>query len=192
MYVRDMITCSSPQTDLGTSPVKPKMSGEGPEPSVDPAHLLACLRCFTEATQRATLPAAAAGSAGAGAAAPAAEAELGWEEAGSLVWDAAAIPDDAAYLLQELPDLPMLLGAALTATAAAESWRALEICLGIIGNLACHAGPKQRLLQQQGLPELLLDRLLWLDDAASLAECCRCVASVLADDSTNDPAVSLL
>ena len=36
--------------------------------------------------------------------------------------------------------MPALLPALVTATAAAERWRALEIALGVAGNLACHAG----------------------------------------------------
>lgn len=71
----------------------------------------------------------------------------------------------------------------LTAAAANERWRALEIALGTLGNLACHAGTKQLLLGQAGLPQLLLDTVLWVDDSASLAELCRCLTSLLADSS---------
>ena len=69
----------------------------------------------------------------------------------------------------------------LTAAAARERWRALEIGLGTLGNLACHASAKRLLLGQAGLPQLLLDTLLWQDDSAALAELCRCLASLLAD-----------
>lgn len=175
-------------TGLKTSAPETRMpESRKDEPFVDPAHLLACLRCFVEAVQPAT-PCDPACSRGGGAAAAAAEAELCWEEAGCLVWDAAAMPDDAEYLVQELPELAGLLAATLASSAAAERWRALEICLGIVGNLASHTAPKRRLLQHQGLPELLVDRLLWLDDAPSLAECCRCLATVL-DDPASDSGV---
>ncbi len=97
------------------------------------------------------------------------------------MWDCAALPDDAAFLVKH--DLPAMLPPLLTAAAAAERWRALEIALGTLGNLACHAGTKQLLLGQAGLPQLLLDTLLWVDDAASLAELCRCLTSLLADSS---------
>lgn len=148
---------------------------------------------------------------------------LGWEEAGCAVWDAAALPDDAAFLCQHgaLDMLPPLLAA----TAAKEEWRALDIGLGerlacmgsscgglvracgaaastllshpftpepslhalllailqagTLGNLACHPAPKAALLSQPGLPDLLLGRLLWVDDAAALAELCRCLACLL-------------
>lgn len=116
------------------------------------------------------------------AAADAADDEpLGWEEAGCLVWDVAALPDDAAFLVQH--GLPAMLPPLLAATAAAERWRPLEIGLGVLGNLACHAAVKPQLLQQRQLAELLLDTALWVDDAASLAELCRCLASLLADSN---------
>ena len=47
------------------------------------------------------------------------------------MWDAAALPDDAAFLLQH--GLPAMLQPLLTATAAREQWRALEIGLGELG-----------------------------------------------------------
>lgn len=106
---------------------------------------------------------------------------LGWEEAGCLVWDCAALPDDAAFLVRH--ELPAMLPPLLTTAAANERWRALEIALGTLGNLACHAGTKQLLLGQAGLPQLLLDTVLWVDDSASLAELCRCLTSLLADSS---------
>lgn len=60
---------------------------------------------------------------------PAADGEvLGWEEAGCAVWDAAALPDDAAFLAQH--GAPAMLPPLLEATAAKEEWRALEIGLG--------------------------------------------------------------
>ena len=124
-------------------------------------------------------PPAAAPAADADADAANGEEPLGWEEAGCLVWDVAALPDDAAFLLSH--DLPAMLAPLLTAAAAKEQWRVLEIGLGVLGNLACHAPAKTLLLGQPQLPPLLLDTLLWVDDAAALAELCRCLASVLAD-----------
>ena len=52
--------------------------------------------------------------------------------------------------------------------------------LGTLGNLACHAAVQQQLLEQAGLPELLLEQLLWVDDPPSVAELCRCLAALLA------------
>lgn len=109
------------------------------------------------------------------------EAALGWEEAGCLVWDAAALPDDAAFLVQH--GVPAMLLPLLSAACAGELWRELEIGLGILGNLACQPAPKRQLLGQEALPALLLDRLLWVDDAASLGELCRCLAGLLVDGS---------
>lgn len=132
-----------------------------PEPSVDPQYLIKAVRSFVGVSQPADTEAS----------------ELGWEEAGSLVWDSSAMADDAAFLLRELPELPGMLAATLTATAAAEQWRAVEIGIGILGNLACHAATKQHLLDQEQLPELLMDKLLWIDDAAALAELLRALAA---------------
>lgn len=97
------------------------------------------------------------------------------------MWDSSALPDDAAFLVKH--DLPAMLPPLLTAAAANERWRALEIALGTLGNLACHVGTKQLLLGQEGLPQLLLDIILWVDDSASLAELCRCLTSLLAESN---------
>lgn len=93
------------------------------------------------------------------------------------MWDVAGLPDDAAFLLGH--GLPAMLPPLLTAAAAREQWRVLEIGLGVAANLACHKEAREQLLQLEGLPELLLDQLLWVDDSASLAELCRCVAGLL-------------
>lgn len=103
---------------------------------------------------------------------------VGWEEAGCLLWDVAALPDDAAFLLKH--GLPAMLPPLLTAAAARERWRALEIGLGTAANLACHDDARRQLVQLQGFPALLLDRLLWVDDVGSLTEACRCASALLA------------
>ncbi len=103
---------------------------------------------------------------------------LGWEEAGCLLWDVAALPDDAAFLLQH--GLPAMLPPLLTAAAVRERWRALEIGLGTAANLACHDDARRQLVQLPDLPALLLERLLWVDDVGSLTEACRCAAALLA------------
>lgn len=154
------------------------------EPSLDPSFLLKAVRSFLAgAAQPATDDEMPSERAKAPSAEEEAEGEdgLGWEEAGCLVWDCAALPDDAAFLVRH--ELPAMLPPLLTAAAANERWRALEIALGTLGNLACHAGTKQLLLGQAGLPQLLLDTILWVDDSASLAELCRCLTSLLADSS---------
>ena len=153
------------------------------EPSVDPGYLLRALRTFVRAAVDSNVT--EEGGDGQGA--------LGFEEAGCLVWDCAALEEDAAFLLQHgVQEMLMPFLTAVAARAASEvaagaahsaqrQWRALEIGLGILGNLACHPGAKRTLLQQQGLEELLLSRLLWVDDAASLAELCRCLAALMGE-----------
>ncbi|PSC67077.1 saal1 isoform X1 isoform A [Micractinium conductrix] len=105
------------------------------------------------------------------------EEPLEWEEAGCLVWDVAALADDAAFLVAH--GMPALLPALVTATAAAERWRALEIALGVAGNLACHADARRALLEEEALPGAVLEAALWVDDAAALDEACRCAAALL-------------
>lgn len=139
------------------------------EPAVDPQHLLQSLRRFL--TMSAATPATTANADK--------EGELGFEEAGTLVWDATMMPDDAAFLMGELPELPGALAAAAAAAAAHKRWRALEICLGILGNLACHPRANRRILEEEGLPTACLAKLLWVDDAASLAELLRLITGVL-------------
>lgn len=143
---------------------------------MDAAYLLRALRTFVaQAESRPSPETAQAEETGAAAEE---DSQLGWEDAGCLVWDVAALPDDAAFLLRH--GLPAMLPPLLAATAASEHWRALEIGLGIAANLACHAGARAQLLQLGGMPELLLESLLWVDDSASLGEVCRCTAALLA------------
>lgn len=150
-----------------------------PEPSVNPSHLLKSLRVFVA---EAAGPAEAEGGEPAFDTAQGADTDggeaVGWEEAGCLLWDVAALPDDAAFLLKH--GLPAMLPPLLTAAAARERWRALEIGLGTAANLACHDDARRQLVQLQGFPALLLDRLLWVDDVGSLTEACRCASALLA------------
>ena len=138
------------------------------EPSVDPGYLLKAVRSYL--LHLTGLPEASASQDAA--------ATLPLEETGCLVWDVAALPDDAAFLVQQ--GLPAMLAPALAAAAARQQWRGLEMGLGTLGNLACHAAVQQQLLEQAGLPELLLEQLLWVDDPPSVAELCRCLAALLA------------
>ena len=62
------------------------------------------------------------------------------------------------------------------AAAARQQWRGLEMGLGTLGNLACHAAVQQQLLEQAGLPELLLEQLpaVAATAAAPWQRCCGC------------------
>ena len=103
--------------------------------------------------------------------------DLDWEEAGSLLWDVAGLGPDAVFLVEQCRLLDVL-PPVLTSAASAQQWRALEVGLGMLGNLACHDAVRLQLQQQQGLPELLVEQLLWMDDAAALAELCRFLSLV--------------
>lgn len=62
--------------------------------------------------------------------------EDGWEASGCLLWDVAAIPEQAALLTAN--NIQEILHTVIAASVAQEKWRALEIALGVLANLACH------------------------------------------------------
>ena len=66
----------------------------------------------------------------------------------------------------------------LAASVTQERWRALEIALGLLANLACHRDVRQALLGSPTLAELVLERALWVDDTPALAEACRLLAGI--------------
>lgn len=51
-------------------------------------------------------------------------------------------------------------------------WACKEICLGIIGNLACHEGLLKHIESTSGLVNILVGQL-FLDDTQCLTELCR-------------------
>uniref|UniRef100_A0A6N2L6T0 Armadillo repeat-containing domain-containing protein n=1 Tax=Salix viminalis TaxID=40686 RepID=A0A6N2L6T0_SALVM len=53
-----------------------------------------------------------------------------------------------------------------------QSARVTEICLGIIGNLACHEAPMKHIVSANGLISTIVDQL-FSDDTQCLAEACR-------------------
>lgn len=63
-------------------------------------------------------------------------------------------------------------------SVAHEQWRALEVSLGILGNLACHGDLRQGLLAASPLAELVLERALWVDDTPALCEACRLLSGL--------------
>jgi hypothetical protein len=55
----------------------------------------------------------------------------------------------------------------------AQSDRMREICLGILGNLACHAKPEKIMVETEGFVSMVVKQL-FVNDAPSLSEACRC------------------
>ncbi|XP_062093120.1 uncharacterized protein LOC133798698 [Humulus lupulus] len=90
-----------------------------------------------------------------------------WEDYGCILWDLAANKTHADFMVENL--LLQVLSANLMVQQSA---RAIEICLGIIGNLACHEGPMRLIVSTNGLIELIVNQL-FLDDTQCLCEACR-------------------
>ncbi|CAN7038242.1 unnamed protein product [Brassica rapa subsp. trilocularis] len=93
--------------------------------------------------------------------------EEAWEEHGCVLWDLAASETHAELMVQNLI-LQVLHANLLVST----SDRIREICLGIIGNLACHESLLKHVESTSGLVNTLVGQL-FLDDTQCLTEVCR-------------------
>ncbi|CAE6115387.1 unnamed protein product [Arabidopsis arenosa] len=93
--------------------------------------------------------------------------EEAWEDHGCVLWDLAASRTHAELMVQNLI-LEVLHANLMVSTSA----RIREICLGIIGNLACHEGLLKHIESTAGLVNILVGQL-FLDDPQCLSEVCR-------------------
>ncbi|CAN6298245.1 unnamed protein product [Urochloa humidicola] len=96
-----------------------------------------------------------------------------WEECGCILWDLAASKPQAELMMDNLV-LEVLLGN----LQVTESPRVKEICIGIMGNLACHESLVNAISMRNGLIATVVDQL-FLDDSACLSETFRFLAAVL-------------
>ncbi|CAN6309817.1 unnamed protein product [Urochloa humidicola] len=96
-----------------------------------------------------------------------------WEECGCILWDLAASKPQAELMMDNLV-LEVLLGN----LQVTESPRVKEICIGIMGNLACHESLVNAISMRNGLTATVVDQL-FLDDSACLSETFRFIAAVL-------------
>ncbi|KAJ0963227.1 hypothetical protein J5N97_028349 [Dioscorea zingiberensis] len=87
-----------------------------------------------------------------------------WEEYGCILWDLAASKSHAELMVNNLI-IDVLLGT----LNISKSPRVTEICLGIIGNLACHDALNDTIVSTKGLVETVVNQLL-LDDSMCLSE----------------------
>lgn len=90
-----------------------------------------------------------------------------WEEYGCVLWDLAASRTHAELMVQNL-----VLEVLMANLTVSQSARVTEICLGIIGNLACHEAPMKHIVSANGLISTIVDQL-FSDDTQCLAEACR-------------------
>lgn len=63
--------------------------------------------------------------------------------------------------------------------------RLLEISIGILGNMACHATLQRQLAEHAKLQRAILSRALLRDDAGCICEACRLLSTVLAGSQAN-------
>ncbi|GLT82081.1 hypothetical protein SLE2022_004930 [Rubroshorea leprosula] len=96
-----------------------------------------------------------------------------WEEYGCVLWDLAAIRTHAEIMVQNL-----MLDVLLANLMITEPVRVTEICLGIIGNLACHEVLMKHIISTNGLVTTIVDQL-FLDDTQCLCEAFRLLTSGL-------------
>ncbi|XVF69061.1 hypothetical protein PTKIN_Ptkin11bG0050800 [Pterospermum kingtungense] len=96
-----------------------------------------------------------------------------WEECGCVLWDLAANQTHAELMVQNL-----VLEVLLANLMIGQSVRVTEICLGIMGNLACHEVPMKRMVSTDGLIPVIVD-LLFLDDTQCLCEAFRLLSLCL-------------
>ncbi|GJM96211.1 hypothetical protein PR202_ga13027 [Eleusine coracana subsp. coracana] len=87
-----------------------------------------------------------------------------WEESGCILWDLAASKPQAELMMNNL-----VLEVLLANLHVTQSPRVKEICLGIMGNLACHESLVNAMSLQNGLIATVVDQL-FLDDSACLSE----------------------
>ncbi|XP_010535642.1 PREDICTED: uncharacterized protein LOC104810888 isoform X2 [Tarenaya hassleriana] len=99
--------------------------------------------------------------------------EEAWEEHGCVLWDLAASRTHAELMVENL-----ILEVLYANLMVSKSTRVTEICLGIIGNLACHEAPLRRIESTDGLVNAIVGQL-FLDDTQCLSEVCRILTSGL-------------
>ncbi|KAH7673896.1 Armadillo-like helical-containing protein [Dioscorea alata] len=87
-----------------------------------------------------------------------------WEECGCILWDLAVNKSHAEFMVNNL-----LLDVLLGTLNISKSPRVTEICLGIMGNLACHDALIDAIVSTNGLVETVVNQLL-LDDSLCLSE----------------------
>ncbi|XP_056169251.1 uncharacterized protein LOC115673346 isoform X4 [Syzygium oleosum] len=90
-----------------------------------------------------------------------------WEGYGCILWDLAASQTHAELMVENL-----VLDVLLANLTVSQSARVREICLGIIGNVACHEVLMKSIVSTKGLIDAIVDQL-FLDDTQCLCEACR-------------------
>ncbi|XP_047085451.1 uncharacterized protein LOC124696835 [Lolium rigidum] len=101
------------------------------------------------------------------------EYEDQWEECGCILWDLAASEPQAEHMIDNA-----VLEVLLENLRVADSSRVKEVCLGIMGNLACHESLVDAICLEKGLITTVVNQL-FLDDVKCLSETFRLLAAIL-------------
>ncbi|KAM0874658.1 hypothetical protein ACQ4PT_037332 [Festuca glaucescens] len=109
-----------------------------------------------------------------------------WEECGCILWDLAASEPQAELMIDNA-----ILEVLLENLRVADSSRVKEVCLGIMGNLACHESLVDAICLEKGLITTVVDQL-FLDDVNCLSETFRLLAAILRSSASVSWAEALL
>ncbi|KAI0498133.1 hypothetical protein KFK09_021374 [Dendrobium nobile] len=96
-----------------------------------------------------------------------------WEDSGCIIWDLSASRTHAEFMVNNF-----MLEVLLASLHSSKSPRITEICLGILGNLACHDVSSKAMATKDGLIEMVISQL-YLDDSPCLSETFRLLTVAL-------------
>uniref|UniRef100_A0ACD5WAG8 Uncharacterized protein n=1 Tax=Avena sativa TaxID=4498 RepID=A0ACD5WAG8_AVESA len=109
-----------------------------------------------------------------------------WEECGCILWDLAASEPQAELMIDN-----SVLEVLLENLRVTDSSRVKEVCLGIMGNLACHESLVDAICLEKGLIATVVQQL-FLDDVSCLSETFRLLAAILRSTASVSWAEALL
>uniref|UniRef100_A0A0E0KHI4 Uncharacterized protein n=1 Tax=Oryza punctata TaxID=4537 RepID=A0A0E0KHI4_ORYPU len=109
-----------------------------------------------------------------------------WDNEGCKLWDLSVIEPQAELMVNNL-----VLEVLLANLHVRQFLRAKEICIGIIGNLACHKSLANAITSHNGLIATVVDQL-FLDDPGCLTETFRLLSIIFQSNTSMSWAEALL
>uniref|UniRef100_A0A0E0GRY4 Uncharacterized protein n=1 Tax=Oryza nivara TaxID=4536 RepID=A0A0E0GRY4_ORYNI len=109
-----------------------------------------------------------------------------WDNEGCKLWDLSVIEPQAELMVNNL-----VLEVLLANLHVRQFLRAKEICIGIIGNLACHKSLANAITSHNGLIATVVDQL-FLDDPGCLTETFRLLSTIFQSNASMSWAEALL
>ncbi|CAM0875431.1 unnamed protein product [Alopecurus aequalis] len=109
-----------------------------------------------------------------------------WEESACILWDLAASKPQAELMIDNV-----VLEVLLENIRVTDSSRVKEICIGIMGNLACHESLVDAICLEKGLISTVVEQL-FLEDVNCVSETFRLLASILRSSASVSWADALL